>query len=420
MGSLAVDSAYRGVAIRREELVSVNDAGYINYYARESEHTSKGGLVYTVDESGALSRMIEDGRMVNAVLSDEDLKELKNVLISSSFSYDDRSFKHIYSIKDTIEGTVQRLSGISALASLKSLSGNAASNHVNMGYSPDPGIVVYSTDGLESLKSSDVNADILDEEKHEKADLTDGRLVGDGDTAFKLVTDENWSIVVPADESVKEAIGDDSYVKVRFVENDYESWGKVNFLENQDGMYLELSFTNSMMTFATERYIDIELELSESKGLKVPNSAIVKVEFYLVPEDYLTVGTNEAEGFIRRTYLEDGSESTEFVAADVYNNVDGMLYVDTGVFNSGDVLIKPDSADTVTVKDKDTLTGVYNMNKGYADFTNIEIINSNTEYSIVSSKSKYDLQVYDYIVLDGDGVSDSDFVTDRDTGINIK
>ena len=144
------------------------------------------------------------------------------------------------------------------------------------------------------------------------------------------------------------------------------------------------------------------------------------MEFYLVPEEYLTVGTNEADGFIRRTYLEDWSESTEFVAADVYNNVDGMLYIDTGVFNSGDVLIKPDSADTYTVKDRDTLTGVYNMNKGYADFTNIEIINSNTEYSIVSSKSKYDLQVYDYIVLDGDGVSDSDFVTDRDTGINIK
>jgi hypothetical protein len=26
----------------------------------------------------------------------------------------------------------------------------------------------------------------------------------------------------------------------------------------------------------------------------------------------------------------------------------------------------------------------------------------------------YDLQVYDYIVLDGDGVNDSDFVTDTD------
>ena len=197
--------------------------------------------------------MIEDGRMVSGVLSDEDLRELKNELISSAFSYDDKNFRHIYGIKDTIEGTVRRLASVSALASLKSLSGNEASNHVNMGYSPDPGIVVYSTDGLEDLKSGDVNADILDEEKHAKQELEDGRLVGAGDLAFKLVTDENWSIVVPADESVKEAIGDDSYVKVRFIENDYESWGKVNFLENEDGLYLELAFTNSMITFAPER-----------------------------------------------------------------------------------------------------------------------------------------------------------------------
>ena len=54
------------------------------------------------------------------------------------------------------------------------------------------------------------------------------------------------------------------------------------------------------------------------------------------------------------------------------------------------------------------------MNKGYADFTKIDVINSNKEYSIVESQSMYDLQVYDYIVLDGDGVNDSDFVTDTD------
>ncbi len=419
MGSLAVNSSFRGVAIRKENLVSVNDTGYINYYAKESEHTGRGGLVYSVDESGTLARMIEDGRMVNNVLSDENLKELKQELTGYSISFSDDNFKTIYGAKDSLESTIRKLVSISALTNLKSMSENEAAGLVNMGYSPDSGVVVYSLDGLEKIKSGEINKDIFDETLHEREDLTDGRLVGDGDCAFKLITDENWSIVIPIDENIREVIGDDSYVKVRFLRNDYESWGKVDFLENEDGEYLELSFTNSMITFATERYIDIELELSESKGLKVPNSAIVKRDFYLVPEDYLTVGTNEAEGFIRRTYLEDGSESTEFVAADVYNNIEGMLYIDTSVFNSGDVLIKPDSVAEYTVSDKDSLTGVYNMNKGYADFTNIEIINSNTEYSIVSSKSKYDLQVYDYIVLDGDGVNDDDFVTDTNTGINL-
>ena len=419
VGSLAVNSSFRGVAVRSESLVSVNDAGYINYYAKENEHTSRGGLVYSVDESGTLSQMIEDSRMVNNILSEEELKELKQELISFRTDYDDGAFRLIYPAKESLTGTVKKLANQNALANLQSLSGNIAQNLINLGYSPNSGIVVYNYDGLENLKPGEVNADILDETQHEKTFLTDGSLVAAGDTAYKLITDEEWSIVVTVDEDTKKSVSENSYIKVRFLRNDYESWGKTDLIENEDGDYLVLTFTNSMITFASDRYIDIELELEETKGLKVPNSAIVKKEFYLVPEEYLTTGVNDAPGFIRRSYLEDGSESAEFVSADIYNDVDGMLYIDTAVFNAGDVLIKPDSASEYTVRSKDSLTGVYNMNKGYADFTNIEIINSNTEYSIVNSKSQYDLQVYDYIVLDGDGVNDNDFVTNTDTGINL-
>ena len=170
-----------------------------------------------------------------------------------------------------------------------------------------------------------------------------------------------------------------------------------------------------MIAFATDRFVDIELVLEEIRGLKVPNSAIVNREFYVIPADYATDSTaRDTAGFLRRIYLEDGTESTEYVSADIYNRVDDDFYIDTSVFAGGDVLVKPDSSGTFTVSNKKALTGVYNMNKGYADFTKINVINSNKEYYIVESESMYDLQVYDYIVLDGDGVNDSDFVTDTD------
>nr|MCR5556493.1 hypothetical protein [Butyrivibrio sp.] len=56
------------------------------------------------------------------------------------------------------------------------------------------------------------------------------------------------------------------------------------------------------------------------------------------------------------------------------------------------------------------LVGVYNINKGYADFRQIKILYQNDEYSIVKSNTTYGLAVYDYIVLDsslidGDGKS---------------
>ena len=66
------------------------------------------------------------------------------------------------------------------------------------------------------------------------------------------------------------------------------------------------------------------------------------------------------------------------------------------------MLIKPDSTATFTVGKTGTLKGVYNYNKGYADFKQIEVLYDNEEYSIVKSKTRYGLRVYDYIILDAE------------------
>ena len=78
--------------------------------------------------------------------------------------------------------------------------------------------------------------------------------------------------------------------------------------------------------------------------------------------------------------------------------------------STGDVLYKQDSQETYTVSRKATLIGVYNMNKGYAGFKQINILYQNYEYAIVKSNTKYGLSVYDYIVLDAASVSDDQFI----------
>lgn len=414
-GSLAVDSTYRGIAIRVEQVVSANNNGYINYYAGEDEHISKGGLVYSIDESGVLSEMIKDSAAINAVLSDEALYELRNELSGFSASYSDKDFYDVYRMQDSIKSTVRKLANQSALDDLRSISSNAYGELVDMGYSPDSGIIVYDYDSLEGITASQITEETFDEGAYNKELLVDGDLVSGGDPAYKLITSENWQIVFPLDETTAKAISSNSTVKTRFLKNDYESLAKVEIITNKDKNYGVLYFKDSMIAFATDRFVDIELVLDEVKGLKVPNSAIVSREFYLIPAEYATdSNARDSAGFLRKIYLEGGTESTEYVNADIYNRVDDMLYIDTSVFANGDVLVKPDSTDSFTVGEKDVMTGVYNMNKGYADFTKINVINSNKEYSIVESESMYDLQVYDYIVLDGDGVNDSDFVTDTD------
>ena len=84
--------------------------------------------------------------------------------------------------------------------------------------------------------------------------------------------------------------------------------------------------------------------------------------------------------------------------------------MDSSLLNAGDILCKQEGQETYTVGKRATLIGVYNMNKGYADFKQINILYQNDEYAIVNSNTRYGLSVYDYIVLDASSVSDDQFI----------
>ena len=59
-----------------------------------------------------------------------------------------------------------------------------------------------------------------------------------------------------------------------------------------------------------------------------------------------------------------------------------------------------------------TLIGVYNINKGYADFKQINILYQNDEYAVVKSNTRYGLSVYDYIVLDASTVEEDEIINE--------
>ena len=166
-----------------------------------------------------------------------------------------------------------------------------------------------------------------------------------------------------------------------------------------------------MISFATDRFLEIELLSNAEEGLKIPNSAIVEKSFYLIPVEYLVSGDNSDEtGFMRETYSEDGSVSAEFVKATIYSQTDEDYYVDESVFSIGDYVVMPDTGEKYPVSKQGTLIGVYNINKGYADFKQITLLYQNEEYSIVKSNTEYGLSVYDHIVLKGDSVNENDFI----------
>ena len=418
-GSLSTNNIYDAIAVRQEKIIESDTAGYVNYFATEGGRVAVGNLVYTVDESGQLLEYLKSQGSEQVSLSDDDLLELRTQIVNFDSSFDPHDFHTVYDFKVSLDGTVQKLSNNSILSNIQSLNeGSGTLQSINYRYAPETGIVIYSIDGYEDLTLQQMNKDILDGTDYEKTQLINNTLVKAGDPVYKICTSEEWSVIIKEDdpEKVQELV-DLVYVKVRFIKNQNESWGKVSTYTDPNGdTFVQLTFTNSMLTFCRDRYLDIELITEEETGLKIPNSSIVNRSFFLVPKDYVIKNNENSTGVLRVKYDEQGNETSEFLPVTIYNEDETQFFLDTDTLRSGDTLIMTDSNQRYTVSKTDSLIGVYNINKGYADFRQIKILYQNDEYSIVKSNTTYGLNVFDYIVLDSltvdekakDGLENSD------------
>ncbi len=414
-GSLSITNVYEGIALRDEIVVTSDHSGYVNYYAREGEKVGSGGIVCSVDETGQLQDLMnKEATGGVAILKDSDLSEIKNEIVDFSSSFDNRNFQSAYDFKYAIEGSVMKFMNNNLLSNMETLNSENSAGLINLCYSPESGIVVYSVDGFEEATPSEVNKDWFKKDAYDKKQLLNNELVSSGDVLYKLSDNEEWSVIIPVERERAEELLAEEYVRVRFLKNRYESWGRVEILEGTDGeTYVQLHFNNSMVTFAKDRYVDVELITDVETGLKVPNSSIVTKQFYLIPKDYVTKsGNNNSDSVLRETYAEDGSKSAEPISVTIYSENEDEYYIDDDELRIGDRIIRPDSMQDYTISKVAELTGVYNINKGYADFKQIQILNQNDEYSIIKSNTDYGLVAYDYIVLDADSVETDEFIYD--------
>ncbi len=406
-GSLSIPTVYEGIAFREETTVPCNGNGYINFFARENEHMACGDLIYTLDSSGKIADMLET-QEADVLLSEDDLEEIRGQIINFQHQFKPDEYQDFYLFKNTIDMSALKLSNYNMLNNMTSMENNGG--NLNFVYAPMSGAISYEIDGYEGIEPEQVTKDMFQKKNYESVSLKSNQLVSTEDIAYKICTDENWCIVIQVDELRARELQDLEYVKVKFLKNQFESWAKVTAMLTEQGSFAKLEFTNSMITFASDRYIDIEIQSDNPEGLKVPLSALAKQEFFLIDQKYKSEGGNGKSGFLKESVNEEGNPITEFVDAKIYYSDDDYYYVDSTQFKTGDYVCLPNSGEKMMIDKKGALVGVYNINKGYADFTAITILYSNEEYAIIKSNTTYGLTEYDYIALDATAVNADDFV----------
>ena len=411
-GYLSRTSSYTGLVLRRETVIHADLSGGLSYYQPEASKVKVGSSVCMIDTLNSGASSVSAGENGGEV--SYDYSQLIRASLSFREGFSENRFEEAYSFHRQAAGLMNDMRNMDLLAGLDAMA-NADPSAYILQKAPVDGILAYHIDGGEGLDSASVSADAFERSRYNETDLRKKDSVAAGDAIYKIITSEEWQICVPLDEDTYNYLKDDtpSEIQVRIRKDNSQIWGDLE-LADRDGQHLAiLSFDQAVVRYASDRFLDITLILENETGLKIPRSAVVTKDFFLVPSDFLTRGGNSGDNGVLVADSSSGSESgAVFHKTDVYR-IDpdtGMVYVDSSVLSEGDILIAPDSSETYAVMEKASLKGVYNVNKGYAKFKQIEILTENEEYCIVKEGTSYGIANFDYIALDGSKVREDDIL----------
>lgn len=412
-GVLVGNSRYEAVILRNEQLVKSKAAGYVNYFLAEREKVGVGNLIYTLDESGTVLSYLEAMDAQENSLDKDTKDSFRDTLDDFVKHYDRQDMSSLYQLNNYLTNQTQKIANTRLLGSLNNIS--SASGLVQYYKAEEAGNLVYWMDGLEELSLAEVTSELFDKKEYEVTYMTSNQLVTTEDVVYKLYDSEQWSIAFPIEDTEKaQQYLNEEVVEVHFLKNDITLWGTVSLTQNALGETVVcLDFQSGSINFAMDRFVEIEIAMEDEEGLKIPVSAIAQKEFFLIPQDFVTYVEDEAAYYIyEETYSETGVMTLQKYEVSPASLKEEQYYLDDINISLGTRLVKSDSSDSYVVTQKGSLTGVYNINKGYADFKQITVKQQNDSYAIVASNTQYGLNVYDYIVLNANAVSENDFVYD--------
>lgn len=429
-GPLSRNETYTGLAIREETVCTAPSSGYITYYAREGSKINASGAVY------GLSSIKKS--TATASLTTEELLKIRSDMMSFSKGFNSSKFNNTYSFKYELKGNILQYaeSENSSSAPLTSdeydgsddssedniTNSNVYAGNESICQSQSDGIILYSTDNYEGKTIDTVTAEDFDQNSYHETDLKTSDSVQSGDDVYTIITDERWSLLIPLSDKQAEKLKDRSTIRVKFLKDDMTQNGDFSIITIDGGKYGQIDFNKGLIRYASDRFLDIELVTNTVVGLKIPLSSIVTKDFYVVPSRMATTQNNET-GFMLASGNKD---SGTFKSVSIYASVedtsvsklatDGsedqpmIYYIDKSSFKEGDALIDLDTGEKYIIGETDTLEGVYCINKGYAVFRRIEILDQNEEYAIVSKNTSYGLARYDHVVRNADKVKEEDIL----------
>ena len=411
-GSMSENKTHTGLILRDESVQVSPDGGYINIYMRDGKRAAVGSRVYSLDATGDLKKLMEASAGKEDTISDSSVIEMKKKLSNFTSNYSDSDFEYVYDTKYLLDNAASEYSNLINIENIDNIS-NENGLSLNVITSPYSGEISYAIDDIAEKKEEDLTKSDFDTSKHPISYIKNEQLIEAETKVYRIVNSESWSIYFEFEKGEEELYTEKKTLTVKFKSNGLTLTGDYSVVETKDGYSLgKLTFDKYMVQFISNRYAEFDIQSSVVNGLKIPSKCVLEKDFYTIPVEYMAKGGDGVSDGFYKQVDKDGTTSTVFVPEDIIKITDANCYISTENKDivSGDKLIKPDSNDIFEVSNKEKLLGVYNINKGYTVFKNIDILGSNKEFYIVDKGTKYGLKVYDHILLNPDGFKEGEFI----------
>lgn len=397
-GSLATESSFTGIILRNEEVVKAQSDGYMKCYVRNGDVIGVNQSLYALDAS---KDSINKDTISNNSLSTENLTLLKGYMTSYSINYNSNTFDDIYTFKTQLQSVVNEIE-------VEGINKDTQDSNSTVVKSKKSGIVMFVNDGYENFNTKKVIEEDFNKSTYKAKYFLNGDKVKNSDSIAKIVTGQDWQIIVPFTKEQADSYSDLKKVSVTLKNINCTTDAKLKIITNKGKNYGVLSLKRYMAAYLNSRYIDIEISDVNDEGLKVPISSVITRDFYIIPESYVQ---KDEDSDSYGVYLRDSDDSVSYKELEIYNLSDGYYYIDKSLLKKGDTLSKSEkSKKSYTIGETKSLKGVYNVNQGYAVFNEVQIIDGNDEYYIVKSNDSYGLKENDRIVLNAVSVNEEQFL----------
>ena len=398
-GEIVNVDRHKGFIYRDESIATCQNSGYINFYVANSDRVKRGAFIYTINDEPNVVKPID--------LSKEDKKYIRQNILMLNNNITDYDYSYVYSAKNALNEIINEINLVKQFEDINIQNEISAKEK---GYSRYAGLVSFLIDGYENSDISDFTNELIRKYDLSKI-VTQKKEVVSNDQIYKIIKSPEF--VIAFDSSYDyDNYQKSSNVHVKFVYENVTTNGHIESFIGSDGKkHFKLYVTDYPEKFIDKRVVEFEIENKKISGYKIPVKSIVSKNCYKIPKGMLERDLETDENIFYKT---GANGVREKFTCNISKEDENYYYIsidDTlSKLKYGDVLINKYN-DTFSLNEVSKLNGVYNMNKGYAIFKNIEIIDQTNEYAIVKKQTLNGISLYDHICLNASEVSEGDLIS---------